>query len=391
MRFIKDLIAWKQQSAAAEEAEYEEEDEAEEDIWGDEDDWEDDEDYDDEDALWEEEETPAAAMMPPSAAAMPPAAVPSARPAAPISAAPAAERNDTYDLLSRVAKSSVPEERPARPAAPRVNEPAPTRPMTRAAAPVPPRPARYETIPIHLDPPEAAETVPTAPQPPTPQPAAPVPEPVAARPAKIWDIAPDEPPARRTEPEAPPAPAEPPRMADPVPPQPAAPAPTSEAPRASTGRAKTRLLGFHMDEIDSTDPFDAPRAAVQSESVTFPTGWLVIIEGPGVGACFTLRDGVSQIGRGEDQTVRLDFGDTSISRNNHAAVAYDPETGKFYLGHGGKSNLVRLNGRPVLSTEELFTLDRIRIGETVLRFVGFCDEDFTWSEDAGRDADAKAG
>ena len=115
----------------------------------------------------------------------------------------------------------------------------------------------------------------------------------------------------------------------------------------------------------------------------FPAGWIVVVDGPGRGASFTLQVGVSQIGRGEEQAVRLDFGDTSISRNNHAAVAYDDEQGKFFLGHGGKSNLVRLNGMPVLSTEELTDGDEIRIGETTLKFVALCGEAFTWSTEGG--------
>ena len=53
--------------------------------------------------------------------------------------------------------------------------------------------------------------------------------------------------------------------------------------------------------------------------------------------------------------------------------------GRFYLGHGGKMNLVRLNGRPVLSTEELDSNDLIRIGETTLKFVAFCGPDFSWA------------
>ena len=107
---------------------------------------------------------------------------------------------------------------------------------------------------------------------------------------------------------------------------------------------------------------------------------MVVVEGPGRGASFALMSGVSQIGRGEDQTVRLDFGDTSISRNNHAAVAYDDEQTKFFLGHGGKSNLVRKNGMPVLSTEELANGDTIRIGETTLKFIAMCGEEFRWSD-----------
>jgi len=78
----------------------------------------------------------------------------------------------------------------------------------------------------------------------------------------------------------------------------------------------------------------------------------------------------------------LDLGDTSISREQHAAIAYDEEANGFFLGHGGKSNIVRLNGRPVLSTEDLQNGDMIRIGETTLRFVALCGDAFVW-EGAG--------
>ena len=59
---------------------------------------------------------------------------------------------------------------------------------------------------------------------------------------------------------------------------------------------------------------------------------------------------------------------------------------KFFLGHGGKSNLVRLNGRPVLSTEELSHGDAIRIGETTLKFIALCGDDFNWKMTDGEDA-----
>ena len=147
------------------------------------------------------------------------------------------------------------------------------------------------------------------------------------------------------------------------------------------GRVKTRLLGFQAEEDVAKDVFDENSAGGAASNVPtqFPAGWIVVIDGPGRGACFTLQVGVSQIGRGEEQAVRLDFGDTAISRKNHAAVAYDDEQGKFFLGHGGKSNLVRLNGMPVLSTEELTSGDEVRIGETVLKFVSLCGEGFTWA------------
>ena len=156
----------------------------------------------------------------------------------------------------------------------------------------------------------------------------------------------------------------------------------------SAGRVKTRLLGFQSDD-EQKDVFATQtegRAPVVADR--FPTGWIVVVDGAGRGASFALHSGVSQIGRGEDQTVRLDFGDTSISRNNHAAVAFDEEQSKFFLGHGGKSNLVRLNGNPVLSTEEITDGDEIRIGETSLKFVALCGDDFTWTGDGDNGEDA---
>ena len=171
-----------------------------------------------------------------------------------------------------------------------------------------------------------------------------------------------------------------PKVAEPVAEASPVDVPAPAAGRASrrAGRVKTRLLGFSNNETQAADPF-AESPAPRSTQAEFPVGWLIIVNGPGRGTCFTLQNGVAQIGRGEDQAVRLDFGDNSISRANHAAVAYDAESRKFYLGHGGKANLVRLNNRPVLSTEELDTGNLIRIGETTLRFVALCGKDFDWT------------
>jgi pSer/pThr/pTyr-binding forkhead associated (FHA) protein len=116
-------------------------------------------------------------------------------------------------------------------------------------------------------------------------------------------------------------------------------------------------------------------------------GWIVVADGPGYGESFTLKAGMSAIGRGEDQAVALDFGDTAISRSNHAAIVFDPETAQFFLGHGGKSNIVRLNGQPVISNESLKSGDMIRLGETTLRFVALCGSEFSWSANGGQEAE----
>ncbi len=141
-------------------------------------------------------------------------------------------------------------------------------------------------------------------------------------------------------------------------------------------RVKTRIIGFHAGDAQP-DIFAAKQAA-PSATGHFPAGWLVVVDGPGRGASFTIGAGVSTIGRGTDQTVCLDFGDTSVSRENHASIAYDEEQNSFFVGHGGKSNIVRRNGNPVLATEELADADLIRIGKTTLRFVALCGPNFTW-------------
>lgn len=151
-------------------------------------------------------------------------------------------------------------------------------------------------------------------------------------------------------------------------------------------RTKTRLLGFESSDGQVVDMFNNPVAA-PSQDTRFPVGWVIVLEGPGRGHSFTLQSGMSQIGRGEDQTVQLDFGDTAISRTNHAAVVYDPEERKFFLGHGGKSNIVRLNDKPVISNEPLADGDTIRMGETTLQFIALCGADFNWDEDKGSEAD----
>lgn len=155
----------------------------------------------------------------------------------------------------------------------------------------------------------------------------------------------------------------------------AVPAPALGRGSNRSGRVKTRLLGFSTGSLDQADVFDETRTVAGNP---FPVGWLVVVSELGRGASFALQDGVSRVGRGTDQTVCLNFGDNSISRDNHLSIAYDAEQNKFFIGQSGKSNLVRVNNKPLLSTEELVSRDQIRLGETTLRFIALCENEFTW-------------
>lgn len=143
-----------------------------------------------------------------------------------------------------------------------------------------------------------------------------------------------------------------------------------------SGRVKTRLLGFNPDSLGLANPFEKAESRADDP---FPVAWLVVVAGPGLGASFALHDGVSKIGRGDDQTVCLNFGDNAISRENHVSVAYDSEQNALFIGQSGRSNIVRLNNKPLLSTEQMRSGDQVRIGETTLRLVALCGDDFSWT------------
>ncbi|GAB5446742.1 FHA domain-containing protein [Gymnodinialimonas sp.] len=156
-------------------------------------------------------------------------------------------------------------------------------------------------------------------------------------------------------------------------PTPAEPTPAAPPPggRDASGHArpKTRILGYGGDATPETPQAEAP-----------PVGWLVVTAGPGHGAALPVISGMNSIGRGDGPQIQLDFGDDAISRDAHAFVTYDDATRRFFVSHGGKTNLVRLNNTPVLATEALAHGDTLSIGATSLRFVALCGDDFDWSQ-----------
>ncbi|MDJ0930641.1 FHA domain-containing protein [Breoghania sp.] len=61
-------------------------------------------------------------------------------------------------------------------------------------------------------------------------------------------------------------------------------------------------------------------------------------------------------------------------------MVYDEMQHDFYVRHGGKANLVRHNGKPVLAPTQLSHGDILDIGATKLMFVPLCSETFNWSD-----------
>ena len=146
---------------------------------------------------------------------------------------------------------------------------------------------------------------------------------------------------------------------------------------------RTRLVGGRRREDEERQQGRAEEDRGMDDPVV---GWLVVVEGPGKGRSVQLGYGSNSLGRGATDRVKLDFGDDQISRNGHAVVTYDPRGRKFYVQHGGGTNLTYLGDRPVLTPTELPALSHINIGNTVLRFVPLCGAEFDWQDTEGSEA-----
>ena len=110
------------------------------------------------------------------------------------------------------------------------------------------------------------------------------------------------------------------------------------------------------------------------------TGWLVCVGGENKGADYHIWARINTIGRGEDNDVCIK-GDTSISREKHAKLAYDPRHNVYTLIPGENINNIYLNDEPVYTSVQVSAYDKIDMGESQFIFVPLCGERFRWEEE----------
>lgn len=109
------------------------------------------------------------------------------------------------------------------------------------------------------------------------------------------------------------------------------------------------------------------------------TGWLVCIEGADRGNDYHIRAGYNYIGRGEHMDICI-RGDMKIGRDRHALIGYDHEERIFFFGPADGKSILRVNGKMVMSPQEIQAYDILTIGSTKLMFVPLCGERFNWNE-----------
>lgn len=116
-----------------------------------------------------------------------------------------------------------------------------------------------------------------------------------------------------------------------------------------------------------------------AEAISPVVGWLVCTKGPTKGQDFKIHADNNYIGRAPYMDIAI-TGDDTISRENHAILAYDTREKLYYFAPGSGRGIVRLNGKAVLMMTELHAYDKIEIGRSILIFVPLCGEQFSWEE-----------
>lgn len=107
-------------------------------------------------------------------------------------------------------------------------------------------------------------------------------------------------------------------------------------------------------------------------------GWLVCIEGENTGRDYRLFEGRNTIGRADTNSIALS-GDTSVSREAQAIIAYEPRGNKFFAVPGTARSNAYVNGQILLSQIELKKNDLLELGATKLMFIPCCDDAFNWN------------
>jgi len=106
-------------------------------------------------------------------------------------------------------------------------------------------------------------------------------------------------------------------------------------------------------------------------------GWLVCVQGPDRGRDYRIRSQRNFIGRDARMDISISS-DDQISRENHAAITYDPRSNHFRLAPGDSHGITYLNNAAVDVPVVLRAYDVIELGVTKLIFVPFCGEAFEW-------------
>ncbi|MBR3040828.1 MAG: FHA domain-containing protein [Lachnospiraceae bacterium] len=136
---------------------------------------------------------------------------------------------------------------------------------------------------------------------------------------------------------------------------------------------------------DKKDDDIGKTVAVMQKSMNVDpvVGWLVCVEGADKGKDYRVYGKNNTIGRSEKSDIVIK-GDSTISRENHAKLAYDIKHNNFHIIPADGTNGIYVNDQPTYIPTMLSRGDVIEMGESKFIFIPFCDEKFNWQDGLGK-------
>ena len=151
---------------------------------------------------------------------------------------------------------------------------------------------------------------------------------------------------------------------------------------------RTVPVGSAAEDVGKTVAPGSYRKKAEEENKTVATfqkkynldpvvGWLVCVAGADKGKAFHLFARINSIGRSSENDVCIK-GDSTISRENHARLAYDPRHNSYQIIPGDSTNNIYLNDQPVYSPSKLEAYDLLELGQSKFVFLPLCGDQFRW-------------
>lgn len=137
---------------------------------------------------------------------------------------------------------------------------------------------------------------------------------------------------------------------------------------------RSQTAGQHI-ELDSEKTIGIYATRDEAKYIV---GWLVCIDGPAKGTDYRLLTGFNRIGRGHSNDIVLTT-DMQVSRELHCSIIYEEKKNKFYVMPQAGC-LTYLREEIVDQAVEINSGDVIRVGESYLELVAFCQGDKKWKK-----------
>ncbi len=132
---------------------------------------------------------------------------------------------------------------------------------------------------------------------------------------------------------------------------------------------------------DNTDEIVTGFPPIKASELTVApvVGWLICVGGPHFGEAFPINVGENSIGRISDNKIVISK-DSSVSRETHATLKFDPSTDAFSIEPGFSSGLTYINGDLAMMETPVSDGAEIELGNSKFVVKALCSDKFDWGK-----------